>query len=357
MTASFAADALVALVGLAHALACWMYFVHVRRSWLWPLLWIAAAALTPLAAHLVSPLAYGAFAAAVAGWTTWWLTLRPRADKRWIEENRHQATGRIVGDRLELANVRNFAWRGKRDWIERWETRDYDLTTLRGVDLFLCTWGDPRIAHVMLSFVFEGAKPLCFSVETRREQGERWTPYAGFMKAFELISICGDERDLVGLRAAARGETVRLYRVYTTPQMRRSLLERLVAFMNALERRPRFYNTLFANCTLEIARLVREAGHPFAFDWRLLVSGRLDAFLYEQELLATGLPFEELRAGADISAKAREAIADPGFSQTIRAGLPQPGPAPIASVADDPVGACVSHELARAAASREDAKR
>ena len=158
--------------------------------------------------------------AAVAGWTAWWISLSPRGDKDWIDENRHQATGRIDGDRLEISNLRNFEWRGKRDWVERWESRSCDLSALRGVDMFLCTWGDPRIAHVMLSFDFEGGEPICFSVETRRERGERWTPYGGFMKAFELIVICGDERDLVGLRVR-RKETVRFYRVYTTPDMRR----------------------------------------------------------------------------------------------------------------------------------------
>jgi len=305
-----------------------MYFVPTRRSWRWTLAWAAGALLTPLVAHLVTPFAYTAFAAAVVGWTAWWIALRPRADKNWIEENRHQATGRIVGDRFDIENVRNFVWRGKRDWTERWETRSYDLTALRAVDLFLCTWGDPRIAHVMLSFVFEGAPPLCFSIETRREQGERWTPYGGFMKAFELIAICGDERDLVESRVALRRETVRLYRVYTTAQMRRRLLERLVAFMNGLAQRPRFYNTLFANCTLEIARLVRDAGHPFSFDWRLLVSGRLDAYLYEQGLLAQSAPFAQLRAQADIAAKATAAIGGQDFCRRIRDGLPTPESAP-----------------------------
>ena len=336
MTPSLWLDALVLLAGLAHALACRIYFAddrpapagarrlpRIARGWRWAAAWIGAALLTPLAARALSPLAYAAFAAAVAGWTAWWVSLRPRADKDWIGENRHQATGRFVSERLEIDNLRNFEWRGKRDATERWETRGYDLAALRGVDMFLCTWGDPRIAHVMLSFEFDGADPLCISVETRRERGERWTPYGGFMKAFELIVICADERDLVGLRAH-RKETVRLYRVYTTPQMRRRLLERLVALMNDLARAPRFYNTLFANCTIEIARLVREAGHPFPLDWRLLVSGRLDAFLYEQDLLASATPFARLRAGADVSTRANGAMTAPDFSSRLREGLPRP---------------------------------
>jgi hypothetical protein len=336
VTPSLWIDALVLMVGLAHALACRIYFAedrpppaaarrlpHISRAWRWAAGWIALALLTPLAARAVSPLAYSAFALAVAGWTAWWISLSPRGDKDWIDENRHQATGRIDGDRLEISNLRNFEWRGKRDWVERWESRSCDLSALRGVDMFLCTWGDPRIAHVMLSFDFEGGEPICFSVETRRERGERWTPYGGFMKAFELIVICGDERDLVGLRVR-RKETVRLYRVYTTPDMRRRLLERLVALMNGLARAPRFYNTLFANCTIEIARLVREAGHPFPLDWRLIVSGHLDAFLYEQDLLASAIPFTQLRAGADVSAKAQDAVGDPDFSRRIREGAPRP---------------------------------
>jgi len=40
-------------------------------------------------------------------------------------------------------------------YTERWETREYDLSKLRGVDLFLSTWGSPLIAHTIASWAFK----------------------------------------------------------------------------------------------------------------------------------------------------------------------------------------------------------
>jgi hypothetical protein len=186
------------------------------------------------------------------------------------------------------------------------------------MDLFVCTWGDPRIAHTMLSFDFADAHPLCFSIETRREVGERWTALAGFMRSYELIVFAGEERDLVRSRVNIRGETVRLYRIASDDAARRRILARYIAQMNRLATRPRFYNTIFSNCTTEIAAIVAATGHRVPLDWRLLVSGRVASYLYDHELIDTSKPFAEVERDADISARARAADAEPAFARHIR---------------------------------------
>jgi hypothetical protein len=252
-----------------------------------------------------------------------------------VPENRYQATGVITGDTLTVRQVRNFDWKSKREFVERWEDRTYDLTKLAALDLFVCTWGDPRIAHTMVSFDFDGAPPLCFTIETRREVGEKWTPFAGFMRSYELMVLAADERDVVRHRTNQRNEDVRLYRVYATTEMRRQILTRYIDQLNALAARPKFYNTLFTNCTTEVARIVWAAGQKFPLDWRLLVSGYVAEFLYDLELLDGSLSIEALKANADIRARAKAADTDPAFSRRIRDGLadpmkaaPPPGPGP-----------------------------
>ncbi|HRD77278.1 MAG TPA: DUF4105 domain-containing protein, partial [Hyphomicrobiaceae bacterium] len=242
----------------------------------------------------------------------------------WVAENRLQATGRIIGNEVAITNVRNFDWIDKRTFEEKWEARQYDIETLQAIDVFVSSWGNPRIAHIMVSFDFAGGPPLCVSVETRREAGERWSALAGFMKSYELIIIAGDERDLVRSRVNVRGEDVRLYRIYTTPEMRRKILAGTIAQMNRLSARPRFYNTIFHNCTIEIARIVWAAGHRFPFDWRLLVSGYVAEYLYDVGLLDRTLPFAGLKTSADITQRSRTADRAPDYSQRIRAGLRDP---------------------------------
>jgi Domain of unknown function (DUF4105) len=319
-------DGAVASIGLVHGPAAYLYFSRESNAVKWPLAWIAATVSCLVMARTGSPwLGYGLFVAIIAAWTLWWARLRPAKTRNWVPENAYQATGAIVGDTLVVKNVRNLNWRTKREFEPHWEDRTYDLVGLRGMDLFVCTWGEPRIAHTMVSFDFADRPALCFSIETRREIGETWTALAGFMKSYELLVIAGDERDLVRSRVNLRGERVRLYRIASTPAIRRKILARYIAQMNRLASRPRYYNTIFHNCTTEIGRIVFAAGHRFPLDWRLLVSGYVDAYLYDQKLLDRSRPFAELKAAADITKRANAADADPQFSRRIRDGLPDPG--------------------------------
>ncbi len=321
---SWLVDVFALLTGIVHALAAWLYFSREPRGWLWPAAWLVATLACVAAAQSEPMVGYGPFAGLVALWTVWWVRLRPSVTQNWVPENRYQPTAEIVGDTLTVRHVRNFDWTGKRSFIERWEDRTYDLGKLNGLDMFVCTWGDPRIGHTMVSFDFAGQAPLCFSIETRREVGEKWTPLAGFMKGYELLMLAADERDIVRSRINLRGEDVRLYRVYATDEMRLNILIRYVAQMNKLAQRPRFYNTVFANCTIEIAQLVRAAGHRFPFDWRLLVSGYVAEFLYDLVLLDQSRTIVDLKALADITEKSKVADGDVAYSRRIREGIPDP---------------------------------
>lgn len=323
-------DALIGLVGLAHAIAAYLYFSRFRGGIAWSLAWVAVTVVTIEAAPRDPKLAYGMFLLAVVIWTAWWTRIHAAADLRWVPENAYQTTGRIDGDIASLKYVRNFDWKARREFTPRWEDRTYDLRDLVALDVFVCTWGDPRIAHTILSFVFKNASPLAMTIETRREVGERWTALAGFMKTYELIFIGADERDVIRNRVNVRGEDVRLYRIASDDAMRRKLFEGYLARMNALAEKPRFYNTVFMNCTTEIARLVRAAGHKFPFDWRILVSGYLAEFLYRLELIDTRLPLAEIKKAADVHDRSIAADADPAYSRRIREGLPDPNVEPAA---------------------------
>jgi hypothetical protein len=92
--------------------------------------------------------------------------------------------------------------------------------------------------------------------------------------------------------------------------------------INSLRDQPRWYNALTTNCTTGI-RTQHPASDRLPWDWRLLVNGKGDELLYEQQLIDTkGLPFAELRQRALINPAAQAADKSPEFSRLIRVNRP-----------------------------------
>ena len=305
-------------VGLLHAVAAFFYFSKARHGAVWALAWVVV---TLVCARLAAD--NPVFAAALLGacvllWTLWWVTLRPKSARVWVADNAHQATASIGGDILTVHNLRNFNWHSRREITPSWETRHYDLAKLTRLDLLACYWAGPHMAHMIVSFGFTNASPLAFSIETRRETTEQWSSLAGFFKAYELIIIAADERDVVRVRSNVRGERVELYEILATPLVRRRLLEKYIDDMNGLAVKPRFYHTVWTNCTTEIARLVRMTGQRVPLDWRILVSGYVPKFLYRAGMISKSLPFAETQRAADITARANAAADAEDFSRRIR---------------------------------------
>jgi hypothetical protein len=261
-----------------------------------------------------------AFAALIA----WWGTIEPAAQARWAPDVSRQTRGKLDGDVLTLTDMRNFTWRSDDSFDEAWVTRSFDLTTLRTLDLVMSYWAGPEMAHVIMSFGFEGGRQLAWSIEVRRREGGEFSPLADLFKSNPLIVVAADERDVVRVRSNVRGEDVRIYRLRTPPAVARALLLEYVADANALAEKPAFYNSLTTNCTTSIVRLVRAAGRQVPADWRLIVNGYLPGYLYDSGAVDTRLPLSELTERGRIVARAEAAGDSPDFSTLIRAGVPSP---------------------------------
>jgi len=258
----------------------------------------------------------------------WWLLIPARADRDWQPDVARLASADIHGDVVTIHNVRDFDYRSETDFTERWEDRTYDLSRLRGADLFLSFWGPTLIAHTILSWEFDGGKPLAISIETRKERGEEYSALRGFFRQYELYYVVADERDVVRLRTNYRGERVFLYRLRGSPALVRRLLLSYLEQINRLAQTPRWYNALTQNCTTTIRFHAQQAAVRNPLDWRLFANGRADELLYERGDIDTSLPLAALRARSDITATARAADQDARFSDLIRQGIPsRPPPA------------------------------
>jgi hypothetical protein len=260
--------------------------------------------------------------AACALVVSWWLTLKPSNDRPWQSDVARTAWAEINGDEITLHNVRNCDYRTESDFTPHWETRTVWLSRITGMDVAINYWGSPWIAHPIVSFQFADALPLCFSIETRKTMGQKYSALEGLYRQYGLIYIVADERDCIRLRTNYRREDVYLYHTLASPAQARERFREYINTINILHDNPQWYNAVTSNCTTSI-RTQRAASLRAPWDWRILFNGKADEMLYQDHAIATGgPPFAELKQRSLINERARAAADDPDFSRVIREGLP-----------------------------------
>jgi len=286
-------------------------------------LWVVLG-LTVLAALWSRRIAQGlwVFAAAFAILLLWWHHLPPSNDHIWADDVAQMTSGVVDGQDVTLNNVRNFDWRSNSDYTPRWETRHYDLDKLRSVDMIMSYWSGPAIAHMLVSFGFESADYVVFSVEIRRRKGEDFSEIGGFFKEFELSIIAADERDVIRVRTNVRGEDDYLYRIQMPVSAMRSLFLAYIGQANSLVHSPRFYNTVTANCATLVYHMMKRIVSPLPLNYSLLLTGYLPEYVYRIGGLTSHYSFEELRALGRITERAKAADHSESFSTDIRRGVP-----------------------------------
>jgi hypothetical protein len=281
--------------------------------------------------------ALAAFAAAFAALLMWWRRIAPSNDRIWGDDVAQMSVGEVDGNRVTLRNVRNFDWRSKTDYTQRWETRHYDIDRLNSVDMIMSYWTIPAIAHMLISFGFDTSEHVVFSVEVRRRKGQSFSEIGGFFKEFELSIIAADERDVIRVRTNVRGEDAYLYRLRMPVPAIRSLFLGYIDEANALVRNPRFYNTITANCTTLVYHMMKRIVGYLPMDYRILFTGYLPGYVHRVGGLDNRYSFAELRALGHISERAKRADRGGAFSADIRQGIPDLGAGDLPMTAREPV--------------------
>jgi len=254
----------------------------------------------------------------------WWLSLKPSNDRDWQKDVAKLAYADIDGNKITLDNIRNCDYRTETDFDVRYCDKTLDLNTLHSADLFMVYWGSPAMAHTMVSFGFSDGQYVCFSIETRKKNGESYSAFKGLFRQFELIYIVADERDLVRLRTNYRqGEEAYLYRLRSSPERMRATFLDYLRRVNSLKQKPQWYNAVTHNCTTSI-RDQRAASARAPWDWRMLANGYGNELLYERGLINTNRPLAEIKQRAHINDRAKAADKAEDFSARIREGVPGP---------------------------------
>ena len=277
--------------------------------------------------------ALGSYLAVLVVLGVWWHGIEPSNQRDWLADVAELPHATIEGDIITVHNIRNFEYRSETDYTPAWYDKHFDLRKLQGVDLVAVYWMGPAIAHIFLSFDFGAGDHLAVSIETRKEKGEGYSTLKGFFRQYELYYVVADERDVIRLRTNYRRdppEDVYVYRLQGDLDNGRRLFLEYMHRINALHERPEFYNTLTTNCTTTIWMNTRVNASHLPFDWKILASGYLPEFLYEQGRLDTrGLPFAELQQRVHVNARAQAADRAADFSARIREEI-TPSPAGVA---------------------------
>ena len=264
----------------------------------------------------------------LGGLLLWWQTLEPSNERDWQADVAVLPYATISGERVRVHNIRNFAYRSEYDYQPAYYDQDYDLSQLQGVDLIASYWMGPAIAHVFLSFAFADGKHLAISIETRKEKHEGYSTLKGFFRQYELFYVVADERDVIKLRTNYRQdppEQTYLYRLKAPIDSGRQLFLGYMQRLNALKQRPEFYNSLTTNCTTGIWMSSRVNPQHVPFSWKILASGYVPQYLYEQgRLHSDGLSFAELQRNALLNPRAQAAGEADDFSRRLRTPLLAP---------------------------------
>lgn len=252
----------------------------------------------------------------------WFFAHTPSNHRLWQKDVAVLPYATFNNNLVTLHNIRNFTYTSEFDYSPAYYTKTYDMNKLQGVDVIAVYWMGPKIAHIFLSFDFGDNDHLAISIEARKEQSESYSTIKGFFRQYELYYVVADERDVIGLRTNYRQnppEDVYIYKTKRESRNATRLLQKYLEQINALSKKPQFYNSLTTNCTTTIwlNSLVNPDALPF--NWKVLVSGYVPLYLYENGRLQTaGLSFDELQKSAWINDKAHKSGIMDDFSSKIR---------------------------------------
>ncbi len=75
----------------------------------------------------------------------WYFGMDAKQDRDWNPEVTRMLHYEQVQDQVTLHNVRNFDWHADGRYTERWETRQFNLKQITGVNIITSYWMGPKL--------------------------------------------------------------------------------------------------------------------------------------------------------------------------------------------------------------------
>ncbi|WP_180171777.1 DUF4105 domain-containing protein [Acinetobacter sp. YH12023] len=255
----------------------------------------------------------------------WYFGMEARQDREWNPEVAEILHYEKQGNLITLHNVRNFDWHADGSYTPRWETRQYDLSQINGVNIITSYWMGPQIAHTLVSFDFADRPPLTFSIEIRKEKTEEFSAIGGFFRKYELSLIASDEKDIIYTRSNTRGEQVYFFPVNMPKSEMQALFVEYLHKADELRTQPKWYNTLTSNCTTLVFDMIQAVSkHQLPTDYRLFASGYLPNYLYDLHAIDQNWDMKTWYQKAHVNPRVSQIkqLSSEQYSKLIRQGLP-----------------------------------
>ncbi len=253
-------------------------------------------------------------------------SIQPKIDRNWSLDQRILPEVTIAGDDISIRNIRNFSYASTTEYTPAYYDRTVNLQDLERVDYIVEPFGNIGAAHTFLSFGFSDGSQLAISVEIRKEVGESFSPIKGVLRRYELMYVIADERDVVNLRANHRRHDVFLYPTLASKEHAQTLFLTMLERTERLRTKPEFYNTVWNNCTTNIASHINDiTPNRVPLDFRLLFPENSDVLAHELGLIAPEMSIEEARQRYRINERAKghnPQLSSLEFSQLLRTAEP-----------------------------------
>ena len=229
---------------------------------------------------------------------------RPSNRRKWSQNHAVLQTAEFNDNLVTIRNVRYSRY----DSAESYTTQYYDATLnlddVRTIDLIVVPFqGLARLAHVESSFGFADGRQLGLSIEARYEENEKYDPLAASMRQFELVYVLADERDMIRLATDVNKNNVYIYRLKFEPNEVRAMFVDALQRANKLAVKPEFYHPLTNSCVTNlIAHINKGAPKAVPREYRTLMPGLLDNYMYDLKLVATSAKtFKEAKEMAKVN--------------------------------------------------------
>lgn len=224
----------------------------------------------------------------------------PSHDRNWRSEIAVMPQVAIDGSVFSIDQIRD--WRYEADHIaqQTYHSGDYDADELVGTWLMVEPFGGTdAIAHTLVLFEFTDNRLLALTIEARKEEGEIYSALRGAFNTYELVYLWAEARDVLTRRARYLKHEVFVYPIALTQEDRPAFFGALINKTNRLYQRPRFYNTLFSNCTNELAKT---AGLPW--NSAFMLTGNAPQHLFKVGTIpgrGNGWTFDRLKEAAKVT--------------------------------------------------------
>ncbi|SMF39120.1 protein of unknown function [Alteromonadaceae bacterium Bs31] len=249
----------------------------------------------------------------------------PNNDLDWQAQFKVLPEVTINGDKIVIGNLRDFRYQaaGKNasDQIaqRQYLTGEYQFSQLKQLWYGISHFGAMGMAHVFVSFEFEGGQYLVVSIEARLQNSDDgYHPIRGLFRQYQKTIVLATEQDVIGLRSHIRQEKVYLYPLALDSDAQQELLKGYLLVAQGLQQQPAFYNTFTDNCMTGLLKVTRSFNHWWQWlDYRIMLPGYSDRLSFERGLIkqADSLSAAQARYSIDGS---KGAVDSSDFSSLIR---------------------------------------